>query len=477
MFKCQYNQKGKKVGEGAYGEVSLVEKDKQNYVLKRIISEEEKGRKNILSKFKDPIELDIMFKLRSPHLVKGIEITVAGECSPKDAGLVMEYIDGNLADDIYMLSYLEKKKIFYDLCLGIKCMHDNNFLHLDIKPDNAMYRKGSVPVGVVIDYGLASYATDIEEGIITNHPRVTFDYSSPENVEQSGSDNIVYTYTNKDDIWALGITYIDFFISFGSYLVDKKVFTNKNDSYASENYKNLQKLIKDKFNSRQIDNFIQDKVLDYLEDVNKNEKMTLKNLLKNMLQINPKDRCDINFVVNHPYFTEFKTSMMNEITCMTVKPKNYIINVNKYIIQEIDKIAKLCEKEFKEQPLELFFIAVDIFLRYIVLANKEVKDEVNDMTGNLCVLIAYKYFNWSEEDDFIVTINTVSDKENLIYKSIGGVVNQERHYKHFKNLSDAQKFYTKYIKNSDNLQNYLNMEYIGFSKHRPLVAVIKDFNF
>lgn len=127
MSQCSYERSADIIGEGGFGSVEIVEKNGKKYVYKTILADE--GGE---SYFYDPIELDIMFRMKSPHLLEGVEIITKGECDKKLIGLVSEYLDGNLADNAGQIPYFDAKKIMHDLALAVKCMHDNKFLHLDI---------------------------------------------------------------------------------------------------------------------------------------------------------------------------------------------------------------------------------------------------------------------------------------------------------------------------------------------------------
>lgn len=50
--------------------------------------------------------------------------------------IVLEKLDFDLLDYQENASQEDLKKIFYQVCLAVKAMHDNNVAHLDIKPEN-----------------------------------------------------------------------------------------------------------------------------------------------------------------------------------------------------------------------------------------------------------------------------------------------------------------------------------------------------
>lgn len=90
------------------------------------------------------------------------------------------------------------KRYAADICLGIKQLHDKNMLHLDLKPENIMLTddpdKG--PSVVIIDFGL-SKMKDEGETMVKSHP-TTENYTPPE----------VYSHNmcgDPADLWSLGI--------------------------------------------------------------------------------------------------------------------------------------------------------------------------------------------------------------------------------------------------------------------------------
>ena len=448
MFPCEYKPKGNKLGEGSFGEVNIVEKkDGSEYVFKKI--KKDKRLKNI-SYFYDPIELDIIFRINSPYLVRGVDITTKNECT-EEVGVVMKYIEGDLFKDLYVLSDHQKKKIMYDIVMAVKCLHDNNYLHLDIKPENMMYNKNvdGKPQGILIDYGLASYVPEgVSKGIKTTQPRITFDYSSPRAAIQLTHKKEVYDYNDKDDIWSVGIAFLNFYMDIYDYIDSKGIKEHRD-------YKKLYNLYMEKFSSGFIDEFLETRVLNLIKKFTPKEKEEFKDLLRNLLHTNPEKRYNINQVVAHPFFKEFRTTQSK---CMTMKPSNYDLSkVPSKYFEGVKEIPSICMKYIPYQRLQVLFMAVDIYLRVLAQAQENVLEKIHHGLPYLCVLIAHKYFAWSEnDDDFVQNIYAVSEYETVVYKTIRGLINEERYYNQFSNLQEAQKFYNMYIKDTKNIDKYLN---------------------
>lgn len=454
LFKCEYDFKLQNIGSGSYGEVSIVEKDGQKYAYKKI--KVDKIVKQ--SSFYNPIELDISFRLQSPYLVRGDDITLATECTNKEVGLITEYIDGNLSKDIDRMSFAQRKRIMYDIAQGLKCMHDNNYLHLDIKMDNVMYRKEEQPRGVLIDYGLSSYTPyGVDEGVHTYQGRYTFQFNSPESIPRTDELGEVYYYNNKNDIWALGIFFMEVMCGNEFNYVSQDIWNLYDELKDNiKSYKELSKYQTYNFSDSRIDKFLNDfaEVFNFKSIENLN---LLIDLLKNMLKVNSKLRFNINQVVEHPFFEKFRSNR----TCFVKQPKLY---ENDLDIQEyysgVNEIIDIAQEEYYERTSYILFMAVDIYIRFLhnIKRYPDVKDRIISMIPELpriCLLIANKYFYWSEynADVHIGEMDNVVLEENLIYKIIGGRVRDERYFTACNNVEEVRFVYDYFINPGDNEYN------------------------
>lgn len=98
-------------------------------------------------------EAENLSKFDHPNIVKVLELIKANNT----VYYVMEYIDGgNLNEYIELhhgLSETESLKYFKGISSALSYMHENNMLHLDLKPSNIMLRGDGEPV--LIDFGLS----------------------------------------------------------------------------------------------------------------------------------------------------------------------------------------------------------------------------------------------------------------------------------------------------------------------------------
>lgn len=115
--------------------------------------------------------------------------------------VLMEYCGKDLITTIKELKKSQDLSIktllqwFITIAKGIQCMHDNGYVHLDIKPPNITIYNNEAKL---IDFGLAHNISDIEEQLYMG----TLDFMAPEMVNQI--EVIDYKIC---DIFSLGVTF------------------------------------------------------------------------------------------------------------------------------------------------------------------------------------------------------------------------------------------------------------------------------
>ena len=162
-----------------------------------------------------------------------------------------------------------------EVALGLKCLHDNNYLHLDIKTENMMYRRENETTltGVLIDYGFIQYNPS-GKSFYSQHPRITHGYEPPsafEEIDNGKTKYIVYgKYNSASDIWSLGI-------SFGEIIANGNQMISRKERSKST----LIKL----FNEDNISDTLEKKVFKYAKFSDEKEKTLLKDLLLSLIHI------------------------------------------------------------------------------------------------------------------------------------------------------------------------------------------------
>lgn len=449
MFTCKYKFKNKPIGKGAFGVVDIVNWRNKEYVLKRLVSGKDEE-----SYFYNPIELDILFRLNSPHLLKGYDITVAGECDPKDVGLLTNYVDGNILKNKKKLTFKNKKKLMFDIAKGLKCLHDNKFLHLDIKTENTLYTKSNMN-GVLIDYGMATFCPNgVEQGVEQNSGTGTLYYLSPKLANNANKE--LTRYTNKDDIWALGMTYCEFFADLNDIFFDLEYSDNE-----KKDFKNIFKYFKYYMSKKNIDRYLEDIVF-YKQDVPD----TLKDLIKLMLELDEDKRPDIEGVINHPFFSD-----LNKATfCYIDDPETInLSSLDKSVFEKVYHIIDVAKEYIPDRDAQIVFMAIDIYLRFMSKAPEEVVKQITN-PHLVALLIANKYFNWNRvREDFDEHIFGLIKEENLIYKFINGHIKADRYYSNCKYVEEVAYVYNTFIRSvngapNPNLPKYLAQNGKAFVK-------------
>ncbi|CAL8090942.1 unnamed protein product [Calicophoron daubneyi] len=141
-------------------------------------------------------EIDVMKSLHHPKL---IFLHEAFEDKDETA-LVMELLSGGelfdrIADDSYQMNEAEVVKYIRQVCEAVKHMHDNNIIHLDIKPEDILCETGKSTNIKLADFGLSKRISPNEQVRVTT---ATPEFAAPEIARYEP----VGFYT---DMWAIGV--------------------------------------------------------------------------------------------------------------------------------------------------------------------------------------------------------------------------------------------------------------------------------
>jgi len=188
--------------------------------------------------FKSMLEI-ILSMLKCRYLISGYDYEI-------DKKLIKIYMPLALCNLTKISRYkVDVKKIMFDVCLGIKYLHNYNIVHGDIKLSNILlFRNGKEYMAKISDFGLSKVLKTNSE-FIYNSNVYTGEYKPPELDIHNG-------YNLKSDIWALGKVF-------------KKIYIPENEE----------------------------------------DKKNFKILLNNMLEFNYQNRFDIIEVINSEFFSDF----------------------------------------------------------------------------------------------------------------------------------------------------------------------------
>lgn len=185
----------KHLGSGAFGDVRLVldQQTYRRYAMKKI-------SKHDVPECKIYNEVYILKRLNHPFIVNVENVFD----TPEAVFITLEYMPGgNLLSRIKELRKIpepECKLIFYQLLLGIQYLHEEGITHRDLKPENVLVNtQGSCDYIIVkiTDFGLSKV---IDSKTELKSICGTMKYMAPEILARYAP-----TYTNKVDIWSLGV--------------------------------------------------------------------------------------------------------------------------------------------------------------------------------------------------------------------------------------------------------------------------------
>jgi serine/threonine protein kinase len=344
-----------KLGQGNFGQVYKAKKEDGTIMAIKIIEP---------NKLKY-IELDILNRLRSPFLIRALEKPIVETKLGK--GLAIQLKEDNIGTlNTKPITYYQMKRIFMSSLYGLKCMHDNNFLHLDISLDNIMYDvdKGGDITAFLGDFGFAARCSDTKTGIISNNV-VNKIYIPPEILRSMiNNKEKKYNYNQSTDIWSLGIVFL---ILLGA----------KFKKYDNKEYLQIIESINE--------DFIEEKIRLYNRNkMSSQEELELKELLTNMLKQDNSCRIGTKEINNLAFMKNKK--LLN--SCNLEKPKE--IYYMPYICPKVTKGLKLIKELYQtnqemntfDQALEEYFLVIQTYTRLMArskpdLNYEEIKDIIN----------------------------------------------------------------------------------------------------
>jgi len=423
------------VGKTSYGNiygVQLTKDDTKTYAHKMLTSEIPTSHPNLN-------EIDIMFRLNSPFIVKGQDITGYGECSTNSSGIVMELATGNLLNlsNLPDFTYEDREKALFQIASGVNCLHENGYLHLDIKPENVLcFQESGVTTFKLTDFGLSSCSSSLK--IFAASLRISSWYRPP----VSRMDR--YVYSDKSDIFSLGILFLGLFHIGRSNLpyktvTDDKVYAEQIEFFGPKNLKNtLQKWIN--------------------VSMTDSKKLLLIHLLENMLNFDKYYRYDIQQVLDHEFFKEFKivpTDVLKDLplVCPHFNGKMHegLLNMIKLTISYF----------FNDKSIEFLFTSIDLYMRLVTCCGPYLTEEECKLMGYTALLISYKIYYWDRTlPDYYLDNKEAIDKIeiNFLKNVVVGKILQDLVYKKARCLEDLVQFYKDIILNLDNCKLYLCLD-------------------
>ena len=296
----QFYKYGRLIGQGAFGKVNLG----LNILTGRIVAVKSFNKNNAeltgdnMKKIK--YETDLMKKLNHPNITKILEMFE----DEKYFLIIMEYINGgNLFSFVKKRRKLSEKTakfLFRQIILGIKYIHEQNIVHRDIKLENLLIDLNNNVK--ICDFGIGRKITSKNQLLYDQCG--TLMYMAPEillSTKEKGYEGFPV------DIWSSGISL--YIMLSGTLPFNYKNKKNGNEEEENEENEDEDESISDKSKSKKNDddNFelqysIVYKEPKYIEKISDEA----RDLLKGLLNKDPKKRLTVEQILNHPWLYNFK---------------------------------------------------------------------------------------------------------------------------------------------------------------------------
>ena len=285
------------VGEGAYGIVYKC-KNKQT------------GEFVAIKKFKESqdeiVKKTMKRELRSLQQLKHENVVEFQDAFKRKGNLflVFEYVDKNLLELLESqpngLNPFLIKNLIFQLCKGIKYLHEQNILHRDTKPENLLITNEMILK--LCDFGFARKVDFSNPETLTDYVATRW-YRSPELLLTGGY------YGPEVDYWAVGCI-------MGELCDGNPLFPGENET---DQLHCIQKVLGN-LPHDQVNMFYNNPIYagKKLLDVQKPETLERRymgkfnkvaiNFLKGLLELDPKKRLNDSNVFKHPYFSDLVES-------------------------------------------------------------------------------------------------------------------------------------------------------------------------
>ena len=288
-FGSKYQLTKEILGNGVNGGVKTVVNKftKRQYALKTIDLKDLKRAEDA------KVELDILIlAMGHPNFVQMEDYYL----EDSNLYLVMEKLNhGSLFDRLAVDGLLEEKdtaRVIRDIAVALKCLHQFDITHRDVKLENIMCSSEDIFPAKLIDFGFASGASrksccDNHRNDIFNSIVGTPSFMAPEVAESYlGSDN---HFTKMCDMWSLGIVLFE--IIYGVLPFARSENCGCPDQNCDECIKSLlNSILRDNYTVRcESNNFVSEGA---------------KDLISKLLEKNPTKRYTADQVLGHPWILE-----------------------------------------------------------------------------------------------------------------------------------------------------------------------------
>lgn len=299
---------GRKLGEGAFGTVNIVEDKISHLTWACKVVNKTKGSVSSFEQLQQ--EINIMKQLNHPYVVKLHEVYE----TPKKIYIIMENYDGGeLVSKIREKSYCSEddvRIIISRLADAVAYLHEQGIVHRDLKPENILLSTED-PEDIynikVMDFGLATCKDS--STMIENICGTPF-YMAPEVVDNLG-------YSQQCDIWSIGIM---MYLLLVGYKKECEVLLHQ---------------------------MISNGKIEFPDEYWKNISIGAKNLVENLLKFDPAQRITAKEILQHPWIHGEQNGVKTNTTVFDLMKSYKAEKRLKKIINVVLAAVFLCKGNFK----------------------------------------------------------------------------------------------------------------------------------
>jgi len=370
------------IAHGSYGVVFKVKLKEIEYALKIIENSEKEGIKSLK-------EIDIMSRIYHPNLMHSQ--LIISDYNEKEkivrTGILMKLADRDLyeASRDPKFSIKDRLNILYQVTDGLKYLHNSNYLHLDIKPLNILIFNDN-KIGKLTDFGISLILNDVNGKKFKDYPNrtMTIDHRSIEALEGNRK------YTTADDIWSLGITFLEV-LSNGKSLFSR---FEKHDFVEDK----VKKVFIDYLSPNMIDKTL-NSFLNNLKNPIKNQAIKL---IKEMLSFEPSKRPSTEKILKSPLFSSIKSIISkNE----RVNPPIIKSECDYMIYEGFDTLVRIGSR--LPISLETFFLANDIYQRTLNFRHPKTDNTEEDYKNTVYLATIALYMAAKMIESFFIDTKTL----------------------------------------------------------------------
>lgn len=371
-------------------------------------------------------EIDILCRLRSKYLVSGANLS-----SKPVLHLQMEFLSG----DFSTLTSQELpviRALLLDVAKGLNVLHQCRYLHLAVNLNSCFWTGSSAKLGGFGSaIGIELDAKMKAVPYITKQLYMSGLYRPPE----IDSSTIYHQWTDKSDIWALGMVFL-------------QVLTRNSTSLDLTSGS-----IRDHFDPSRAKANLTTWLQPYVPSAELKSAVTL---LQAMLNLDPTIRCTSTQVVEAKFLQNTEVLLpvgVSPVSTKTCRPSYFQFGGLRFLIETADQV-------YPHKHVELLFIAIDIYMR--CSSKIEANFQLLKRIAVISIELAYSLFEHIQvtASEWKLTCRVLS--------TVDGILRRPYLYDHTSYLEQlVMAFRDLFLNTPETLSSYLTLSLSGYLSLQP----------